>query len=68
MLEAGVAGAWIDNRCQPQLVDAVQALYERMLYDVIKQSAWYLDEPEYRVVDNLRFVHPSVVSFVFSFW
>ena len=56
MLEAGVTGTRVYYRSQSQLVDAVKSLKQRMLHDVVQQSAFNLDEPEYRVVDNLVLV------------
>ena len=57
MLETSVTGTRIDDGSQSQLVDAVQSLHQRVLYDIVEQSPRYLDKPENRVVDYLVFVH-----------
>ena len=60
VLETGVTSSRIDHRSQSQLVDAVEPLHQRMLHDVVEQSAGYFDKPEHRVVDNLCIVHVSL--------
>ena len=67
MLEPRMTGTWIDNRGQTQLVDSVKTLKQRMLYDIIEQSAWNLDKPEYRVVDDFGFFHTAKVLLFFEF-
>lgn len=62
MQEPGVLGTWIYNRSQPQLLDAVEALHERMLYDVEKQPLGYFDKPKYGIVDYFTGVHPILFS------
>ena len=57
VLKTGVAGARIDDRSQPQLVDAVESLEQWMSYDVVEKSTWNLDESEYGIVDDFCFVH-----------
>ena len=57
MLEPGVARSGINHRRQSQLVDAVQALKKRMLYDIVQQSTSDLDKPENWVVDDFVFRH-----------
>ena len=52
-----MAGTGIHHRCQTKLVNAVQALKKRMLYNVVQQSAGYLNESKYRIIDNLRLAH-----------
>ena len=59
VLKTRMTGTRIDHRCQPQLIDTVESLKQRMLHDVIKQSSWYFDKPEYRVVDDFCVVHNS---------
>lgn len=60
VLEAGMAGTGVNYRSQSQLVDAVKSLKQRMLHDVVQQSAFNLDEPEDGVVNNLVLVQYSV--------
>ena len=57
MLKSCVTGTWIDHRCQSQLINTIETLEQGMLHDAVEQSAWYLDKPEYRVVDDLCAVH-----------
>ena len=61
-LKTGVAGARIDDRSQPELVDAVESLEQWMSYDVVEKSTWNLDESEYGIVDDFCFVHGLEVS------
>lgn len=57
MLETRMAGARIDDGSKSELVDAVQALEQRMFYDAVEQSAWYLNETEDGIVDDLGLFH-----------
>ena len=57
MLKSCMTGTGIDHRCQTQLIDSVETLEQGMLHDAVEQSAGYLDESEYRVVDDLCAVH-----------
>jgi hypothetical protein len=54
-----MTGTWIDHRCQSQLIDAVESLKQRMLHDIVEQSARYFNKPEYWVVDDFCVVHNS---------
>ena len=47
----------IDHRGQPQLVDTVQPLHQRMLHDAVQQPPRNLDESEDRVIDYLVLYH-----------
>ena len=53
MLKSGMSGTWIYYRCQPELMNSVKALKQRMLYYVVEQSAWYFYKSENRIVDDL---------------
>lgn len=57
MLETRMAGARIDDGGKSELVDAVQALEQWMFYDAVEQSAWYLNETEDGIVDDLGLFH-----------
>lgn len=57
MLETRMAGARIDDGGKSELVDAVQALEQRMFYDAVEQSAWYLNETEDGIIDDLGLFH-----------
>jgi hypothetical protein len=50
-------GPRIHHRGQPQLIDAVQPLKKRVLYNPVEYAAWYLDKPENRVVDDFNLAH-----------
>ena len=52
-----MSGARIDDRRQPQLVYAVETLEQRVLYDAIEQTSWYLDKSENRIIDDLCAFH-----------
>lgn len=56
MLETGVLCAGIDHRRKPQLLDAREALQQRMPHHIVQQSLGYVDKPENRVVDYFTFV------------
>ena len=66
MLKSCVTGTRIDHRSQSQLIDTVQALKQGMLYDAVEQPTRYLDESEYRVVDDLCAVHLIILYQPFS--
>ena len=57
-----MSGSWIDHRSQTELVDTIQTLKQRMLYDAVEQSAWYLDKPEDRVIDDFRVIHTYTLT------
>ena len=57
MLESGVPRTRIHHRSKPYLVDAIEALHQRMAHNLIEDSSWYLDESENWVVDDGAMIH-----------
>src|SRR5574344_1252052 len=56
MLKTCVLGARINNKRKSHLLDAVEALHNRMSHNVVQQSFWDVYKSEYWVVDNLSFI------------
>ena len=52
MLEARMARPRIDHRRKAYLVDTIKALHQRMADYLVEYSPGYLDESEYRIVDD----------------
>lgn len=61
MLKTRMTGTRINDRGKSELVDTVQTLKQRMLYDAVEQSTWYLNESEDGVVDDLGFLHRLLI-------
>ena len=56
VLEACVLRSWVDNRGEPHLLDAVQALKQGVLHNVVQQSFGNVDKPKDRIVYYLTLV------------
>lgn len=61
MLEACMSCSWIYHRCESELVDAIQALEQLVLHDIVMQSFSDFYKTENRVVDDGISVHGQVV-------
>ena len=62
MLEARMSGTGINDGGQSQLVDACEALHQRMTYDIKQETLGYFDKSKYRIVDYLGVVHLCLSS------
>ena len=47
----------INHRGEAYLVDAVEALHQRMAHNLVEDASGYLDESENRVVDDSAMIH-----------
>ena len=68
MVKAGMLGSRIDKVRKPGLLDPPETLEQRMLDQVKKERCPDMNQPVYRIIYELHFVHITKIGKITAGW